>query len=127
GGSTINQQVMRLAHDNPPRTYLEKLIDSAQATRLELRFSKDKILSHYASHAPFGGTVVVLPAASWRYFGIPPDQLTWGQAAALAVLPNAPSLVFPGKNETRCRQKRNKLLKKLYENGVFDQTTYALA
>src|SRR5699024_11356513 len=108
GGSTITQQVMRLAHHNPPRAYLEKFIESVQATRLELRFSKDKILSLYASHAPFGGNVVGLPAASWRYFGIPPAQLTWSQAAALAVLPNAPSLVFPGKNETRFRQKRNK-------------------
>src|SRR5699024_3456784 len=52
GGSTITQQVMRLAHHNPPRTYLEKFIESVQATRLELRFSKDKILSLYASHAP---------------------------------------------------------------------------
>ncbi len=127
GGSTITQQVIRLSRENKPRSYTEKLIEVFQATRLEARSSKKEILSLYASHAPFGGNVVGLETASWRYFGIPAHQLSWGQAAALAVLPNAPALIFPGKNETAFLQKRNNLLSKLLQNKIIDTLTYELA
>lgn len=127
GGSTLTQQVMRLAHKNPKRTYWEKLIESLQALRLEVRYSKDRILNLYSAHAPFGGNVIGLSAASWRYFGIPETELSWAQAATLAVLPNAPSLIFPGKNDRALRAKRNLLLKKLYRHEVIDYTTYTLA
>ncbi|MGO3155950.1 MAG: penicillin-binding protein 1C [Mesonia sp.] len=127
GGSTITQQVIRLSRKNQKRTYFEKLIEIFQATRLELREPKKEILNLYATYAPFGGNVVGLETASWRYFGIPSQDLSWGQAAALAVLPNAPSLIFPGKNELFLKQKRNRLLKKLLEHSVIDPTTYELA
>ncbi len=68
-----------------------------------------------------------LETASWRYFGVPAKELSWGQSAALAVLPNAPSLIFPGKNETLLKQKRDRLLKKLYDKEVFDELTYEMS
>lgn len=127
GGSTITQQVIRLSRQNQSRTYLEKLIEIFQATRLELRENKKEILNLYATYAPFGGNVVGLETASWRYFGVPSEDLSWGQSAALAVLPNAPSLIFPGKNELILKQKRDRLLKKLKDHSVIDATTYELA
>ncbi|MDT0294474.1 penicillin-binding protein 1C [Mesonia ostreae] len=127
GGSTLTQQVIRLSRKNQKRTYFEKLIEIFQATRLESRESKKEILNLYATYAPFGGNVVGLETASWRYFGIPSQDLSWGQSAALAVLPNAPSLIFPGKNELILKQKRDRLLKKLLEHSVIDPTTYELA
>jgi len=127
GGSTVTQQVIRLSRKNQDRTYWEKLIEIFQATRLEAAYSKKEILNLYATHAPFGGNVVGLETAAWRYFGIPAQDLSWGQAAALAVLPNAPSLIFPGKNEQLFQQKRNRLLQKLFNNQVIDKTTYKLA
>ena len=127
GGSTITQQVIRLSRKNQSRTYWEKLIEVFMATRLELRHSKEDILKLYASHTPYGGNVVGLETAAWRYFGIPAHELSWGQSAALAVLPNAPALIFPGRNEKAFSDKRNRLLKKLREKGVIDETTYDLA
>jgi len=127
GGSTLTQQVIRLSRKNQKRTYFEKLIEIFQATRLEAGNSKDEILNLYASHAPFGGNVVGLETAAWRYFGIPASELSWGQSAALAVLPNAPALIFPGKNETILKQKRDRLLLKLFQKNVIDKTTYELA
>ncbi|WP_422860960.1 penicillin-binding protein 1C [Flagellimonas sp. S174] len=127
GGSTITQQVIRLSRKNTRRTYFEKAVELLMATRLEFRHSKDEILKLYASNTPYGGNVVGLETASWRYFGIPSHELSWGQAATLAVLPNAPSLIFPGRNESRLLQKRNRLLKKLWEKNHMDQTTYQLA
>lgn len=127
GGSTITQQVIRLSRKNKPRTYLEKGVELFMATRLELRHSKEDILRLYASHTPYGGNVVGLETASWRYFGIPAHELSWGQSATLAVLPNAPSLIFPGRNEQTLKNKRNRLLKKLWSKKIIGQTTYELA
>tara|TARA_B100001179_G_scaffold230055_1_gene216896 strand:+ start:6381 stop:8750 length:2370 start_codon:yes stop_codon:yes gene_type:complete len=127
GASTLTQQVIRLARKNTSRTYPEKMIELFLATRLEAGHSKKEIMTLYASHAPFGGNVVGLEAASWRYFGLPAHQLSWGQSAALAVLPNAPALIFPGKNEALLRQKRDFLLRKLYQEEIIDKTTYELA
>ncbi len=127
GGSTITQQVIRLSRKNKNRTYFEKFIEIFQATRLEAGYKKQTILNLYASYAPFGGNVVGLETAAWRYFGIPANQLSWGQSAALAVLPNAPSLIFPGKNEEILKRKRDDLLLKLFQKEIIDKTTYELA
>ncbi|KQC31116.1 penicillin-binding protein 1C [Flagellimonas eckloniae] len=127
GGSTITQQVIRLSRKNKRRTYIEKCIEIFMATRLELRYSKEDILKLYATHTPYGGNVVGLETASWRYFGIPAQELSWGQSATLAVLPNAPSLIFPGRNEQLLLKKRNRLLKKLWSENHIDETTYELA
>ncbi|MVO08961.1 penicillin-binding protein 1C [Flavobacterium sp. TP390] len=127
GGSTLTQQVIRLHRDGKKRSYFEKFVEVILATRLEFRHSKDKILQLYAAHAPFGSNVVGLEMASWRYFGLQPHQLSWAEAATLAVLPNAPSLIYPGKNQQKLLLKRNRLLKKLVENKTIDQETYELS
>ncbi|GFD83678.1 penicillin-binding protein 1C [Tenacibaculum sp. KUL118] len=127
GGSTLTQQVIRLSRKNKERSYFEKLQELILATRLEFRHSKKEILNLYASHAPYGGNVVGLEMASWRYFGLKPHQLSWAETATLAVLPNAPSLIYPGKNQQKLKNKRNRLLQKLHEEGIIDQITYDLA
>lgn len=127
GGSTITQQVIRLSRKGKKRTYWEKCIEIVLATRLEFRHNKDEILALYASHAPFGGNVVGLDAASWRYFNRNSEELSWAESATLAVLPNAPSLIYPGKNQTKLLNKRNRLLKKLLDNKVIDSLTYKLS
>ncbi|MEE9461959.1 MAG: penicillin-binding protein 1C [Bacteroidales bacterium] len=120
GGSTLTMQVIRLARKGKSRTIPEKIIEIVLATRLELTGSKEDILCLYASHAPFGGNVVGIDAASWRYYGRPPEQLSWAETATLAVLPNAPSLIHPGKNRSLLIQKRNLLLEKLERKGLLD-------
>lgn len=127
GGSTITQQVIRLSRKGQSRTYLEKFIEIILATRLELRESKSQILAYYSSHAPFGGNVVGLDAASWRYFNRNANQLSWAESATLAVLPNAPSLIYPGKNQEKLLIKRNRLLKKLLEKEIIDSLTFNLS
>jgi penicillin-binding protein 1C len=127
GGSTITQQVIRLSREQKRRTYFEKFVELILATRLELRYSKEEILNLYSAHAPFGGNVVGLEMASWRYFGVKPNQLSWAETATLAVLPNAPSLIYPGKNQSLLRKKRNGLLRKLYQRKIIDSLTYILS
>jgi len=126
GGSTITMQVIRLATSHH-RTFLNKMLEMAMAFRMEITYSKPEILALYTSNAPFGSNVVGLDAASWRYFGRSPTQLSWGEMAALAVLPNSPSLVHPGKNRAILLKKRNLLLDKLYKQGIIDKNTAFLA
>ncbi len=127
GGSTLSMQVIRMARKNPPRTVYQKIIEIILATRLEMTYDKDQILALHASHAPFGGNVVGLEAASWRYFGRSPKQLSWAESALLAVLPNSPALIHPGRNRQRLIDKRNALLATLHEQGVIDDIEYKLA
>ena len=127
GGSTLTMQVIRLSRKGKARTIPEKIIEIYLAARLELTRSKEEILCLYASHAPFGGNVVGIDAASWRYYGRPPEQLSWAETATLAVLPNAPSLIHPGKNRSLLIRKRNLLLEKLNKNGLLDSLDCELA
>ncbi len=113
GGSTITMQVVRLARDDRERTYWEKLVEVVLAVRMELHYSKNEILDLYAAHAPFGGNVVGIDAAAWRYFHTTPDRLTWSEAATLAVLPNSPALIHPGRSREQLYAKRNALLQRL--------------
>lgn len=127
GASTLTMQVMRMARGNQSRSLWHKMIETIQATRLEWSYSKKEILAMYASNAPFGGNVVGLDAASWRYYGKDPKLLSWGEAATLAVLPNSPSLVHPGKNRAILRKKRNFLLDKLHQQNKLDSLDWELA
>ena len=127
GASTITMQVIRLSRPGAPRTLPEKLYEMVLASRLELRHTKRKILLLYASNAPFGGNVVGLEAAAWRYFGRSADDLSWGESARLAVLPNAPGLIHPGRGRERLLAKRNALLDKLQAKGYIDETECMLA
>ena len=126
GGSTLTMQVIRLSRQKE-RTVKQKLIESVLATRLELRYSKRRILALYASHAPFGGNVVGLEAAAWRYFGRPASELSWAEAATLAVLPNAPATLHLSRGREELLQKRNRLLKRLLEHGDIGADTYESA
>lgn len=127
GGSTITMQLMRLARKGTPRTYSEKIVETALALGAELKLSKQEILAQYASHAPFGGNIVGLDAASWRYFGRAASDLSWAEAATLAVLPNAPALVHASRNREVLKTKRDRLLLKLHRTGALDALELQLA
>ena len=120
-------QVIRLSRKGKHRTVWQKLVEIVLAVRMEVSFTKNEILSLYSSNAPFGGNVVGLEAASWRYFGRDPSTLSWAEAAMLAVLPNSPSLVHPAKNRNALLKKRNYLLEKLYTKKAIDSLSYTLS
>ena len=124
GGSTISMQVVRLSRKGQPRTLKEKVIEVVLALRLEARYSKKEIFDMYAANAPFGGNVVGVDAAAWRYFNTSPDNLTWSDAAVLAVLPNSPSLVNPSKDRERLKVKRDNLLQKMRQPRAFIPRRY---
>lgn len=126
GGSTLTMQVIRLSRQKP-RTLWQKIVEIFMATRLEARCSKEEILRLYASHAPFGGNVVGIGAALWRYLGNDGSELSWAEAATLAVLQNAPSSVHLSRNRNALLAKRNRLLRRLCGRGCLSESEYELS
>ncbi|MBK7425699.1 MAG: penicillin-binding protein 1C [Saprospiraceae bacterium] len=127
GASTLTMQVVALSRGYKSGNIFEKFTEMLLASRIELSYNKQEILDLYASNAPFGGNVVGLEAACWRYFGKDEHLLSWAEAATLAVLPNSPALIHPGRNRERLLKKRNRLLQNLLENKTLDSTDYVLA
>lgn len=127
GGSTVTMQLARQARGRRDRNLWQKAVEAMYALFIECTHSKSEILAMYVSHAPFGGNVVGLEAASWRYFGRPADELSWAENAVLAVLPNSPSLIHPGRNRSALKHKRDRLLDRMEQRGVIDATECSLA
>ncbi|MDW7761407.1 MAG: penicillin-binding protein 1C [Acidobacteriota bacterium] len=127
GASTITMQVVRLSRKNPRRTYFEKMKEAALAFRVELSRSKKEILALFTAHAPFGGNVVGIDAASWMYFGRSPRELSWAEAAYLAVLPKDPGLIASPEGRMRILEKRNALLDRLKRRNIISDLEYRLA
>jgi len=127
GASTLSMQTIRLARNHQTRTYVEKIKEMLLALRLEMGYDKQEIMALYSAHAPFGGNVVGLEAAAWRYFGRPPAQLSWAESAMLAVLPNNPAMIHLKKNRDQLKRKRDRLLKRLADNQSLSMLDYQLA
>jgi penicillin-binding protein 1C len=126
GASTITMQVARIRY-NKSRSLFQKLIEIIASLKLELFHSKEEILNMYVSYAPYGGNTVGVQAAAWRYYNRPLSQLSWAENALLAVLPNDPSSIFPGKSDQSLKNKRDRLLGKLLAKKVIDSLEYKLS
>ncbi|POT60051.1 penicillin-binding protein 1C [Citrobacter amalonaticus] len=118
GGSTLTMQVARLL-DPHPRTFGGKFRQLWRALQLEWHLSKRDILTLYLNRAPFGGTLQGVGAASWAYLGKPPAQLSYSEAALLAVLPQAPSRLRPDRWPERAQAARDKVLERMATQGVW--------
>ncbi len=127
GGSTLTMQVVRLARKNKDRKIAEKIIEMIYAVKLNFLYSKKELLLLYITHAPYGGNIVGAETASWRYFNRNMKSLSWAEASLLAVLPNNPSMMYPGKNMDNLRFKRDWLLDKLYRKKIISKEDCELA
>lgn len=118
GGSTLTMQVARIITPIP-HTVGGKLVQLFRALQLEAHLSKAQILELYLNHAPFGGPIQGVEAASWAYLGKPASQLSHAEAALLAVLPQSPSLLRPDRHADAARLARDKVLKRMRDEGLW--------
>ncbi|MEZ9901792.1 penicillin-binding protein 1C [Vibrio breoganii] len=125
GGSTITMQVARVLYPIE-RSYGGKLVQIFRALQLEQQYSKQEILSLYLTHVPMGGNIEGVEAASQRYFGKSSHTLNISEAALLTVIPQRPSLYRPDRYPEQAKQARNKVLRRLIDEGVVSKQEYEL-
>lgn len=118
GGSTLTMQVARIL-DPHPRSVAGKGRQVLRALQLEWRLSKREILELYLNHAPYGGAIEGVEAASWAYLGKPARTVSRAEAALLAVLPQAPSRLRPDRHPDAARLARDKVLARLAERETW--------
>lgn len=121
GASTITQQVIKLAHPRP-RTLKTKLIEAAQAIRLEQCWDKDRILSEYLMRLDYGNRCEGVREAARHYFGKSPKDLDLAEAALLAGLPQAPTRLNPRLHWERAKARQVWILGRMRDLGWIDES-----
>ena len=126
GASTLTMQVCRMMDDRP-RTFRAKLIETFRALQLERLKTKDEILTAYLDIAPYGGNIRGAGAASFFYFGKSARDLSLGEAALLAGLPQSPSRLRPDRHPEAARRRRKTVLGRMLALGMISDDEYGLA
>jgi len=126
GGSTITMQLARML-ERRPRTYWAKFVESFRALQLELRYSKEEILAHYLSIAPYGGNIEGLEAAAQRYFGKSAKYLSIGETALLVSIPRSPNTLRPDLHPRAARKRRDKILSLMLAHKLISADQYQRA
>ncbi len=121
GGSTLTMQVARLIIPQSKGIF-GKLAQVCRALQLEWHYSKRDILQYYVNHAPFGGTLEGVQAASYVYLGKSAHELSVAEAALLAVLPQAPSRTRPDRHPERAKMARDKVIRRLASEKIWSTT-----
>lgn len=117
GSSTITMQLARnVFPDRLPasqRTLARKIAEARVAQLIERRYSKRQILEMYLNQIYFGHSAYGIEAASREYFGKHASQLTLSEAALLAGLPRAPTVLNPRSNLDDARKARASVLRRM--------------
>lgn len=128
GGSTITQQVVKNSILQREKTLTRKVKEAILALRLEQELSKEEILGHYLNESPYGGTIYGVEEASQTFFGKSAADVTLGEAAYLAALPQSPTRYSPYGNNTELLDARQKLvLERMLLNNFINQEEYETA
>jgi penicillin-binding protein 1A len=121
GGSTITQQLVKVAYLDSERTLRRKLQEAIGALWLELRLDKAGILSRYLSAVYFGDGVHGLRAAARHYFDKAPEDLDLAEAAMLAGIIKAPSALSPTRDPEAARARARLVLDRMVASGSIDR------
>ncbi len=124
GASTITQQVMKIAFLSSDRTGERKVKEIILASRIEDTMSKDKILEIYLNEIFLGQNSFGVAAAAQTYFNKPLRDLSPAEAAMLAAMPQAPGKYHPVTAKERVTERRNYVLREMWQNGYIDEATY---
>ena len=120
GASTITMQVAR-ALEHRRRNIGSKIVEMFRAFQLELKYSKNEILQMYLNLVPYGGNIEGVKSASLLYFNKNPDHLSLAEITALSIIPNRPSSLTMGKNNSLIIKERNRWLEKFADEKIFSK------
>ncbi len=127
GGSTLSMQVARLIEPRRERSLTAKLIQIARALQIERRLEKSEILDLYLTHAPYGGNLEGVRAASLAYLGKEPKRLSTAEAALLVALPQLPERRRPDRYRENAEAARKRVLQRMETAGVLEPGEIARA
>ena len=121
GGSTITQQLARIAYLNQDKRIWRKLKEMKIASEIEAHLSKQDILETYLNLVYLGSGSYGVADAAWVYFGKTPQQLTLPEVATLAGIVPAPSIYSPFRNPELATKQRNLVLSRMVAAGYITQ------
>lgn len=117
GGSTITQQLAKIAFLESSRTLKRKVQDVIVATMLERKYTKDEILEFYMNQIFFGRNAYGIEAAARAYFFKSASALTVDEAAFIAGVIRGPSLYDPQDDYDAAVARRNTVLDQMAQYG----------
>jgi len=126
GGSTITQQLVKMACNRQQRNWFAKLYENTVAWKLERVWTKERILAEYLNRSSFGNRRLGPEAASRAYFGKPARDLTLAESVYIAGLPQAPTRFNPWRHPDRAERKYVRSLDLLTKTGLFTPAQYTL-
>lgn len=127
GASTITQQLARNIFLTQDKTWQRKVEEMFIATELEKKYNKTQILEFYLNNIYFGNGYYGIQAASIGYFNRKAEDLDLSQTAFLCAIPNNPSMYDPLKNMNDTLERRDRILKNMYEDGKISESAYRMA
>jgi penicillin-binding protein 1C len=126
GGSTITQQLVKIARHQQPRNLFAKLYENVAAWKLERVWTKERILAEYLNRSSFGNRRLGPEAASRAYFGKPARELTLAESVYLAGLLQAPTRFNPWRHPDRAERKYARSLDLLTKTDLLTGAQRAL-
>ena len=127
GGSTLTMQVARLLENSGTGAWRGKIRQIRVALALERQLTKEQILTLYLNHAPFGGNIEGVRAATRAWFGKPAHRLTPDEAALLIALPQSPEARRPDRAPDAAFIARNRVLDRMFGAGVLSAEAVSAA
>lgn len=131
GGSTLTQQLIKNMYLSHEQTYVRKANEAIMALILDKRFAKDEILEAYFNEVYFGQdrghAIHGVALASQFYFGQFVEDLTVAEIATLVGMIKGPAIYEPRRYPERSQQRRDFVLKRLFEHDLISQTQYLAA
>lgn len=124
GGSTITQQLARNIFLNFETTYSRKIQEMFIAVALEQKYSKEQILEFYLNNVYFSNGYYGIESAAEAYFNKDANDLSISQIAFLCAIPNSPSRFDPYDHPEATMERRDKILKNMYEEGYISKAQY---
>lgn len=122
GGSTITQQVVKNTILTTKKSVVRKIHEVILALKLEQKYTKDEILELYFNNAPYGGTLYGVEAAARAFFAKSAKEVTLGEAAYLAALPQSPTRYSPyGNNRDELDARKDYVLERMKKLGMITE------
>lgn len=124
GASTITQQLIKIAYFNGERSFTRKIKEQVLALFVERRFTKEQILHAYLNNIYLGCGMYGIHSASMRLWNKEVDELTLDEAASLAAIVQSPATYCPLRDSHRNQDRRDLILKRMYDLGYISQSEY---